>query len=377
MTDSINGYEAVLAQLYDAVLDTTSWERALVSIGETINAPRSAFFLSNAAENLLQVTLQNGFPDNYMASYNQDFSKIDPGWNALQKTPKGQWVTDRQIIAPDVRRTHPFYQEFLRPMAVSSAMGSVLIADEENICLASFVREDGQEAFGQAELDAIQMLSGHIQRAARLYVQFSQLRGKAELGSKALEQLAWPVWVVNRDGVVKMSNQLADSATPRLPLTIYGGVLQAPLSYRDTLRQAIRQATQAERVANGLSLPAGDEQGWQIVVLPLAPESVFGGHWSLPMALVVAQPLHAAAATPEQLLNRIYGLTAAESRLASLLADGLSPSEGADLLGVSISTVRTQLRRIYEKTGVRGLQGLQRVLSSLAALRYAQDRLQQ
>jgi len=375
MVLAIDQYESVLAQLYDAVLDNAGWERALMNIGAFIDAPRSAFFLSAAAENLLQVTLQNGFPDEYLDSYNQYFSKIDPGWDILQKTPLGQWVTDQQIIAPDVRRNHPFYQEFLRPMAVSSAMASLLVADEDSICLAAFVREDGQPPFAHSELAVIQGLSRHIQRAARLYVRFSQLRSQADLGSKALEQLAWPLWVVNGTAMVKMSNRLAEPAGRKLPVTIQGGVLQAPGSLRDDLRRAIQQATQAGRVASGLRVPTWDDEAgaWQIVVLPLAPDSVFGGDWGgVPLALVVAQPLHAAV-TPDLLLNRTYGLTAAECRLAALLTDGLAPSACAALLGVSIATVRTQLRRIYDKAGVRGLQGLQRVLSSLAALRCAPD----
>lgn len=67
------------------------------------------------------------------------------------------------------------------------------------------------------------------------------------------------------------------------------------------------------------------------------------------------------------------GGAAAERHLVGFLADGLLPAECADMLRVSIATVLTQLRQIYDKTGARGLQGLNRVLSCLMALRYEQN----
>lgn len=51
-------------------------------------------------------------------------------------------------------------------------------------------------------------------------------------------------------------------------------------------------------------------------------------------------------------MMEIFGLTSAEARVALSLATGLSMGETADNNGVSVNTIRAQLRSIYAKTGV-------------------------
>jgi DNA-binding CsgD family transcriptional regulator len=48
-------------------------------------------------------------------------------------------------------------------------------------------------------------------------------------------------------------------------------------------------------------------------------------------------------------------LTAAERDVATELLSGRRPAEIAQLRGVSIGTIRSQIKRIYAKLGVSGL----------------------
>lgn len=58
----------------------------------------------------------------------------------------------------------------------------------------------------------------------------------------------------------------------------------------------------------------------------------------------------------------VYGLSPAQARVAAFVADGLSVVEIADRLGISPSTARTHLNRIFDKTGVRTQSSLVRLL---------------
>jgi DNA-binding CsgD family transcriptional regulator len=64
------------------------------------------------------------------------------------------------------------------------------------------------------------------------------------------------------------------------------------------------------------------------------------------------QPLRDDQRTP--LIELAYGLTRQEALVALKIADGMSPDTVAEALGVSINTIRTHLRRCYEKIGVEG-----------------------
>ena len=50
-------------------------------------------------------------------------------------------------------------------------------------------------------------------------------------------------------------------------------------------------------------------------------------------------------------LSEAYGLTPAEGRVLAGLLDGRDPGSIAEALGIAVSTVRTHIKRLYEKTG--------------------------
>ena len=65
--------------------------------------------------------------------------------------------------------------------------------------------------------------------------------------------------------------------------------------------------------------------------------------------------------------REVFGLSPAQTRLARLIVDGHDLAAAAELLGVSVNTLRTQLQRIFDKTGVRSQAALVRVLLSAGA----------
>jgi len=68
-----------------------------------------------------------------------------------------------------------------------------------------------------------------------------------------------------------------------------------------------------------------------------------------------------------EIVRVLFGLTAAESRVALLLGDGHAPPAIVDLIGVSANTVKTQLASIYRKTGTTRQSQLVRLLTQLAS----------
>lgn len=63
-----------------------------------------------------------------------------------------------------------------------------------------------------------------------------------------------------------------------------------------------------------------------------------------------------------------FGLTPAETRLAARLKDGQTLKEAAADLGVSVNTVRNQLRAVFDKMGLNRQSDLVRALTQLGAL---------
>ncbi|VVN09572.1 hypothetical protein PS647_03771 [Pseudomonas fluorescens] len=83
----------------------------------------------------------------------------------------------------------------------------------------------------------------------------------------------------------------------------------------------------------------------ELLVTPLPAEADLSQSWQKPLVLLDNQP-------PQlNLLTDLFQLTPAEQRLAELLAQQLNPETCAERLGVSINTVRSQLRALLRKTG--------------------------
>lgn len=97
------------------------------------------------------------------------------------------------------------------------------------------------------------------------------------------------------------------------------------------------------------------------VPVPVLTED--GPHSVLLLIDLDATPLPSASS-----LEQIFGLTPAEARLALLLVDGKTLDEIAQKLHLSVATVRTQLKAVFEKTHTHRQAELVVLVSRLAAL---------
>jgi DNA-binding CsgD family transcriptional regulator len=89
-----------------------------------------------------------------------------------------------------------------------------------------------------------------------------------------------------------------------------------------------------------------------ICVMPMNDPGDYGLPDGRPLAIVFARAL-AHDTNLEDEAIRLFGLTPAEAKVASALASGQSLAEAADEQMVRITTARTHLARIFQKTGTR------------------------
>ena len=95
-----------------------------------------------------------------------------------------------------------------------------------------------------------------------------------------------------------------------------------------------------------------------------------------PLALVVLGKRDACEALTLQHYGQLHGLTGAEQALLPAILRGLSVEAIAQQQCVALSTVRTQLGRIREKTGATSLRMLMARLTSLPPIRASHRLLQ-
>ena len=94
---------------------------------------------------------------------------------------------------------------------------------------------------------------------------------------------------------------------------------------------------------------ADDKAAMVAHIIPIRRSAleIFAGSY----ALLVLTPVAAPTAPPIELMRSLFDLTPSEARVARGLAAGETLEEIAANGGVAISTVRSQLRQVLEKTG--------------------------
>jgi DNA-binding CsgD family transcriptional regulator len=83
--------------------------------------------------------------------------------------------------------------------------------------------------------------------------------------------------------------------------------------------------------------------------------------------LVSVTDLEIEVSAPDGELRDLFGLTGAEVRLAAAVFEGLTLAEAAERFGLSVNTVRFQLARIFDKTGVSRQAELVKLMMRLAS----------
>jgi DNA-binding CsgD family transcriptional regulator/PAS domain-containing protein len=209
-----------------------------------------------------------------------------------------------------------------------------------------------------------------LEGASRILKIAHRIDGAWKLGctvmmKRAVDQASCPLIEVDAEArVLWMNPQARDRMRGHPGLVLAAGRLRARRRERDpALRDAVRWASRELQSLLPLTWAAK-----QACAVPLGEDDGGVPHfcWVLledGKALVAFDDADTVARRIAG-ARELYGLSPAQVRLARLIVDGQDLAAAADLLGVSVNTLRTQLQRIFDKTGVRSQAALIRKLLS-------------
>ncbi len=175
-----------------------------------------------------------------------------------------------------------------------------------------------------------------------------------------------PIWQVNDAGRVLGANPAAEELARHTDrISTRGGRIRLTGAENDRrLKEAIRSAA---AVGHGVF------SRYRARSLIFEPEDGSGSQaiWVVNQGSKVRVSLSSGATFEERLetATSAFGLSPAQCRLAACIVDGMSLTDAARQQGISASTARTQLQRIFDKVGVRTQPGL--VSALIAAVEHA------
>lgn len=198
----------------------------------------------------------------------------------------------------------------------------------------------------------------------------SAVAPEAHLSAWCFERLPRPTLVLAADGAIARANAAARVATSEAHcLYIANGRVVAFAGAASERFDEARRRALAGRAVHVVVTMSADHGArmWHVELAPLpAAAALDAGAGETQTLLIVT--LHAPV-RPERgivALARLFGLTRAEMRVLAHLAVDRTPAEIGRALGVSITTIRSHLKALFQKTGARRQPELVR-LALLAA----------
>lgn len=169
----------------------------------------------------------------------------------------------------------------------------------------------------------------------------------AALGHCLLERLETPLFVTDANGSVLEANPAATRRIERRE----GLWLDA--GGRIALRQGGRWVPvsrwhAALAAGQELTLPLEVEGG---VPMQIKLRAMNAGEGSIGEACWMLVTIERVTLARGDAMRRRFRFTRTQARLAEMLCEGMRPMHAAEMLGVKISTVRTHVGQMYEKTG--------------------------
>ncbi len=288
----------------------------------------------------------------------------------LRVVPLGRVYRDSDLFGEATLRSSRAWREWMAPQDMYGGLGCRLAESGGSQWFFDVQRGQRQEPFGAEETALLQRLAPLLRRVALLSAEMSHVRLQRDEARDALDAVAMAVILIDGELRVTYANAEAEAilADAEAPL----GLRQGRLFTRNPADQRLlRQGVETALLGGGEALAQGPfsllirdnrdgEPSLSACIIPMAPTATGTRPRRVMLAL---KPLEQAAdfvASSRQLFH----LTESEARFASALACGQSLIQAAAAQKVRISTARTHLARIFQKTQTRQQSQLVSLLRS-------------
>lgn len=358
-----------VGEIYEASYNPGHWDKVTGDLCLLLNARSGAIFMDDHEGRLRGMIGAHGLPRTVRAAYRFGMSKYDQTFQLQRREPLGM---ARQIIqAQEIRAEHPLYYRFiLKPADVGFLAGMNVYNDDEWHVGIGLHRSFQAEPFSDDDCLTLQRLYPHFKRALRIHKEFHRLRTRQQSLESALGRFMTGLIILGPDGTVNYCNPVAEAMLSRhqaLSITDHGHLhahypqenqrLQALLAQQAS---ADRQDITSHNQAIGLNHP-DREHILSLMVAPLDSALTDDPQPAGSVALYLCDP-DSSFNLPTESLRTLYDMTPTEASVAIALVNGQSPNQISEQHGVSVDTVRSQLKSIYLKMGVKKQQDVIRTL---------------
>jgi DNA-binding CsgD family transcriptional regulator len=374
MPDTISPYalSELIGSIYDCVLDPANWDRTLRALGDAFRGDQVTLTLADRRSARVLLERDVGIaPEDARERHRHGPEVLGVVANFVESHSPEEFMVISRHIEPRDQETSPFFQH-MQKIGLVDALWCFLIWTPELMSGFSAARISQREIFTEREIGLGGLLFPHLRRAALITHALDAHTLERERMAETLDTLRCGVALTTANGQILHANCPAERMMRQgKPIRSVHGVLQAAdgaagRELQAAIRLAARDETELGRKGLAVPLSGGEEPVRFAHVLPLA-----GGDLRrrLDPRAVAAVFISAGSNEGEEAeaMAAAFGLTPSEKRLLESLLAGRSLTETAAKLGVAMTTAKTHLEKIFQKTGVNRQTQLMRLAAHVAS----------
>jgi DNA-binding CsgD family transcriptional regulator len=364
---TVEDFSRLVSGIYAAAVAPQHWEAAIRDIHRAFGGIGGSLVMADGALWSIENT---SMPEAATTSYADHYYRVDHVVAAVDRGPVGVVRTGTELIVPN--RRSEFYTGWLRPNGLRDGLFVRLTGGSRPTCFI-VASSDGSEPFDTPE--RVKVLSGLVPHLQQALCTQHKLTGLAQRNADlagALDTVRHGMILVGSDGCMISPNSAAERVLRAEDgLRMCSGHIAATSTYTERrLREAIHFALleDGSDTCRGQSLtcerPSG-KRPYVIHVLPLRHDATDEWACNATALVLIVDPEDEAEPAVAQ-LRRVYGLTNNEATVALSIVRGEDLHEISAQLSVSITTVRTHLAHVFEKTDTHRQAELVRRLLTLS-----------
>lgn len=343
----MNQVNETLDRVYEAALLPEFWPTALASVHRFAGLDGGALFVT--ANNDTKWIATPPFSETVAEFVNGGLFPGNARNSRALALKHAGFITDQQILTPEELDREPMFTEFLRPRGWGWASGTIILMPTEEVLTFHFENHYHRGPVSQQSVEMLDALRPHLARAALMSCRLHLEKLQASLAG--IEALGHPAAVVGHRARVLAANAGFEKLGSAFIATAHGGVALRNGKANELLKKSLEQVARGHGTHRSIAVPGNEEQPPIVIhVVPIrrnANDLFFGAEAFLVVTLVKRPK-----APPFEILNALFDLTPGEARVTRLLTSGQSAAEIARTCGVSVETVRSQIRSVLQKSGM-------------------------
>lgn len=250
-----------------------------------------------------------------------------------------------------------FYKDLIQPSGIRyiAALNIPATSNPDLILKLRVARKQNKDNFDDQDIQLLGSLILHLQQALLFLDQIAIQQIERNAFADAINQFMLGTLILDRAGKIVASNRVArDTIEQHQALSIIDGALKiSDKPSNDLLYQALGAIEEGldNPLPATINVSAVGPQPLGLMIRPTRTEDVLSHPVHAHAVLFISDP----QGTPEisaTTLKELFGFTGSESRVAAYLANGHTLQETSEALSISVNTVKSHARNIYEKTGV-------------------------